>query len=50
MILISLLFQIINWISENVMSFDAFDQIQEFILGVCFYSCDLCQFCMQDEY
>ncbi len=39
-------FQIINWISENVMSFDAFDQIQEFILGVCFYSCDLCQFCM----
>lgn len=25
--------KIINWISENVMSFDAFDQIQEFILA-----------------
>ncbi|XP_059361327.1 gamma-secretase-activating protein-like [Carassius carassius] len=25
--------KIINWISENIMSFDAFDQIQEFILA-----------------
>lgn len=25
--------QIIYWISENLMSFNAFDQIQEFILG-----------------
>jgi len=34
-VLIYLSAQIINWISENVMSFDAFDQIQEFILGEC---------------
>ncbi|KAK1789537.1 hypothetical protein P4O66_015456, partial [Electrophorus voltai] len=27
--------KIIEWISDSVMSFDAFDQIQEFILGEC---------------
>ncbi|XP_052411106.1 gamma-secretase-activating protein [Carassius gibelio] len=35
--------KIINWISENVMSFDAFDQIQEFILAtlyrICYQQC-----------
>ncbi|XP_036432647.1 gamma-secretase-activating protein isoform X1 [Colossoma macropomum] len=31
--------KIINWISENVMSFDAFDQIQEFILASLYRIC-----------
>ncbi|XP_066523182.1 gamma-secretase-activating protein [Hoplias malabaricus] len=31
--------KIINWISENVMSFDAFDQIQEYILASLYRIC-----------